>query len=88
MKFNDNTLTKRHVVDSHSLAMHDGKVKGEHALILHVCMYVLITFGKSTSYVPVTFNIHPKTSAPVSRNNVPSKSVSCSFIQRRMVDVS
>jgi hypothetical protein len=34
-KFNDSTLTKPHVGDSHFLAVHDGNLRGAHALILH-----------------------------------------------------
>jgi len=30
-------LTKRHVGDSHFLAVHDGNIRGAHALILHSC---------------------------------------------------
>jgi hypothetical protein len=33
-KFNDSTLTKRHVSDSHLLAVYDGNVRGAHALIM------------------------------------------------------
>jgi hypothetical protein len=36
-KLNDSALTKRHVGDSHFLAVHDGNVRGEHALILRSC---------------------------------------------------
>jgi hypothetical protein len=36
-KFNDSTLTKRHVGDSHFLAVLNGIVTGAHALILHSC---------------------------------------------------
>jgi hypothetical protein len=36
-KFNYSTLTKRHVGDSHFIAVHDGYVRGAHALILHSC---------------------------------------------------
>jgi hypothetical protein len=64
-KFNDSTLTKPHVSDSHFLAVHDGNVRGVHALILLSCRRgkmslmvlcpilrnhtVLISFG--TSYI-------------------------------------
>jgi hypothetical protein len=34
-EFNVSTLTKRHVDDSHFLAVDDGNVRGAHALILH-----------------------------------------------------
>jgi hypothetical protein len=34
-KFNDSTLTKRYVGDSCFLAMHDGNIRGAHALILN-----------------------------------------------------
>jgi hypothetical protein len=33
-KFNDSTLTKLHVDESHFLIVHDGNVRGAHALIL------------------------------------------------------
>jgi hypothetical protein len=33
-KFNDSTLTKRHASESHFLAVHDGNLRGAHALIL------------------------------------------------------
>jgi hypothetical protein len=36
-KFNDTTLTKRHVGDSHFLAVYDRNIRGAHALILHAC---------------------------------------------------
>jgi hypothetical protein len=30
-------LTKRHVGDSHFVAVHEGNVRGAHALVLHSC---------------------------------------------------
>jgi len=36
-KFNESTLKKRHIGDSHFLAVNDGYVRGAHALILHSC---------------------------------------------------
>jgi hypothetical protein len=30
-------LTKRHIGNSHFLAVHDGRVRDAHALILHSC---------------------------------------------------
>jgi hypothetical protein len=36
-KFNDSTLTKPHVSDTHFLAVHDGNVRDTHAPILHTC---------------------------------------------------
>jgi hypothetical protein len=36
-KFSDSTFTKRHVCDSHFLALHDGNIRGAHALILPSC---------------------------------------------------
>jgi hypothetical protein len=36
-KLSDSALTKRHVVDSHFLAVHDGNVRGAHTLISHSC---------------------------------------------------
>jgi hypothetical protein len=37
-KFNDTSLTKGYVGDSHFFAVHDGNVRGVHALILHLKM--------------------------------------------------
>jgi hypothetical protein len=36
-KFYDSTLTEQHDGDSHFLSMHDGNVRGAHALILLSC---------------------------------------------------
>jgi len=36
-KFNDSTLSKRHVGDSHFLAVHDRNVRGAHEIILYSC---------------------------------------------------
>jgi hypothetical protein len=36
-KSNDSRLTKQHVGDSHFIAVHNGNVRGAHALILRSC---------------------------------------------------
>jgi hypothetical protein len=36
-KVNDSTLTKRHVGESYFLAVHNGNIRGAHALILRSC---------------------------------------------------